>query len=277
MRSKQRTAQWGCSAALLLGLGGARFVSGQEPADQDKTGQGSTEKKQLSPEEQASNATLRKAKEERKAESAKRKGKSNAALVAAGNPEVAAKPSEKIAYDYELPGADGKGVPLSGFRGKVLLVVNLARNSSYNGQLAALEKLSEHYRDKGVVVLGVPSNDFGAAEPGADPEIQKIYKVDNKVTFPVMAKSSLAGTSELPLYGYLTNSKGAPVGGPIQWNYTKFLVDKTGKVVARFSPDVAPDSPELTSTLEQLVSGRYKPHKKPEQASPGEDDDDGGF
>ncbi len=168
-------------------------------------------------------------------------------------------------------------MPLSSFKGKVLLLVNLARNSSYNGQLPALEKLSQQYKDKDVVVLGVPSNDFGAAEPGADADIQKIYKTDNKVTFPVMAKSSLAGTSELPLYIYLTRSKGAPAGGPVQWNYTKFLVDKTGKVVARFSPDVAPDSPELTSTLEQLVSGRYKPHKKPEQTSPAEDDDDGDF
>src|ERR1700736_5751653 len=94
--------------------------------------------------------------------------------------------SEKSVLDYELPGADGKGVPFATYKGKVILVVNLARNSSYNEQLPALTKLSEKYQDKGLVVIGIPSNDFGAAEPGTDAEIQKFYKADNKVSFPVM-------------------------------------------------------------------------------------------
>jgi len=155
---------------------------------------------------------------------------------------------EKTAYDYELPGSDGKGVPLSSFKGKTLLIVNL-------------QKLSETYKDKGVVVIGVPSNEFGAAEPGTEAEIQKAYKTDAKVTFPVMAKSTLTGEAELPFFTFLTTGKGVPEGGAVHWNYTKFIVDKTGKVVARFNQDAAPDGVELLSVLDQILDGTYKPKK----------------
>ncbi len=166
------------------------------------------------------------------------KSKTDTAHHSATTPEPPAKP-EKTAYDYSLPSADGKNVPFSNFKGKYVLVVNLARNSSYNDQLAALEKNAETFKDKGLVVIGVPSNDFGAAEPGTDTEVQKAY-ADAKVTFPVMAVSKVSGDDALPFYLYLTKSKGAPVGGPVHWNYTKFVVDKNGKVIARLSPDVAP-------------------------------------
>ncbi|WP_089838756.1 glutathione peroxidase [Granulicella pectinivorans] len=175
-------------------------------------------------------------------------------------PGKAEKP-EKTAYDYELPGSDGRGVPLSSFKGKTLLIVNLGRNSSYNSQLPALQKLSETYKDKGVVVIGVPSNEFGAAEPGTEAEIQKAYTSEAKVTFPVMAKSTLTGEAELPFYLFLTTGKGAPEGGPVHWNYTKFIVDKNGKVVARLSQDAAPDGTELLSILDQILDGTYKPKK----------------
>ncbi|WP_263373837.1 glutathione peroxidase [Granulicella aggregans] len=183
---------------------------------------------------------------------------------------------EKTAYDYVLPGADGKDVPLTNFKGKYILIVNLARKSSYNAQLAALEKDYETYKDKGLVVIGVPSNDFGAAEPGKDPEIQKAY-ADAKVTFPVMAVSKLAGDDVIPFYLYLTKSKDAPAGGPVHWNYTKFFVNKEGKVIARLGQDVTPDSPEMISTIEQILDGRYKPKKGGKEGPPsdgGGDDDD---
>jgi glutathione peroxidase len=176
--------------------------------------------------------------------------------------------SDKTAYAYVLPGADGKDVPLSSFKGKMVLLVNLARNSSYNEQLPALIKLSETYKDKGLIVVGVPSNDFGAAEPGTDTEIQKFYKTDNKVPFPVMARSPLIGDETLPLYEYLTKGKAIPPGGNVHWNYTKFLIDKNGKVIARLEPDVAPDSPEMLSTLDQIFSGTYKAKPKDEPAGP---------
>jgi glutathione peroxidase len=181
---------------------------------------------------------------------------------------------EKTAYDYNLPGANGKDVPLTSFKGKYILVVNLARKSSYNAQLSALIKDYETYKDKGLIVVGVPSNDFGASEPGTDPEIQKAY-ADAKVTFPIMAVSKLTGDQEIPFYHYLTKSEGAPAGGNVHWNYTKFVVDKNGKVVARLEPDVTPDSPEMISTISQILDGKYKPKKSDKKdASILSDDDD---
>lgn len=167
--------------------------------------------------------------------------------------------SNKNAYDYHLAGPAGNDVPLASFKGKVILLVNLARESSYDSQLSALIKLSNMYKDKGLVVIGVPSNDFGACEPGTDAEIQKTYKVDEKVPFPVMARSTLIGEEEIPLYGYLTKGKGALPGGDVHWNYTKFLIDRKGRAIARFKPDVAPDSAEMLATLDQIFSGTYKP------------------
>lgn len=183
-----------------------------------------------------------------------------------------AKP-EKTAYDFNLPGADGKDVPLASFKGKTILVVNLARKSTYSDQLAALIKLNDLYKDKGLVVLGVPSNDFGAEEPGTAPDIQKAY-ADAKVDFPVMAPSKLSGDDELPFFVYLTKSKGAPAGGPVHWNYTKFFIDKKGNVIARLDPDVAPDSPEMLSTVDQILDGTFKPKKAGGKPPAGGDDDD---
>ena len=194
----------------------------------------------------------------------------------AAEPGKAAKPEkpEKTAYDYNLPGADGKDVPLSKFKGKYVLIVNLARSSSYNEQLPALIKLADTYKDKNLIVVGVPSNDFGASEPGTDAEIQKAY-TGAKVNFPIMAVSKLSGDDEIPFYLYLTKSKSAPAGGPVHWNYTKFFVDKNGKVIARLDPDVAPDSHEMLSTVDEIVSGTFKPKKAGDKAAaPGAPDDD---
>ena len=289
---KLRATRWFMGSLVLAGAlaGGSLHAAAQEPADQDKTGEGATEKKQplpdlnntkvssdpgkkmngngkaAQPEPGEANKALNKeadGKPDGKADDAGAKpagggGRGGRGGGAGGD---AATPPEKIAYDYELPGADGKGVPLSTYKGKVLLIVNVARNSSYNTQLVGLEKLSEQYKDKGLIVIGVPSDEFGAAEPGTDPEIDKIYKVDDKVTFPIMAKSALTGNQELPFYQYLTKAKAVPENGPVHWNYTKFIVDKTGKVVIRLGPDVAPDSPEMQSMLEQVLSGRFKPRR----------------
>lgn len=186
--------------------------------------------------------------------------------------ENPAKDAEKTAYDYYLPGPDGKSIPLSNYKGKYLLIVNLARNSSYNSQLAALSKDADTYKDKGLVVIGVPSNDFGAGEPGTNAEIQKAY-ADAKVTFSVMAVSKLGGDDGLPFYQYLTKSKGVPPGGPVHWNYTKFILDKNGKVVARLSPDVDAGSPEMLATLTEVTTGTFKPKKDHGKGGPGGDDD----
>ena len=173
----------------------------------------------------------------------------------------------QTAYDFRLPGADGKDIPLRNFKGKYILLVNLARRSSYDQQLAAIIKLNDTYKDKGWVVIGVPSNDFGAEEPGTNGEIQKDY-TDAKVDFPVVSVSKVSGEEQLPIYEYLTKSKGAPPGGPVHWNFTKFIIDTKGKVIARLSPDVEPDSAEMLSTIDQIVSGTYKPESDNKDGAP---------
>ena len=165
------------------------------------------------------------------------------------------------AYNYSLPGPDGKNVPLSNYKDKYILLVNLGRKSTYNEQLPALIKLNDTYKDKNLVVIGVPSNEFGAAEPGTQAEVLKAY-ADAKVDFPVMGLSKLAGDDALPLYAYLTTSKSAPAGGAVAWNYTKFVIDKQGNVVARMDSDVKPDSPEMLSILDEILAGTYKPKKE---------------
>jgi glutathione peroxidase len=180
--------------------------------------------------------------------------------------------AEKTAYDYNLPSTDGKNIPLAYFKGKYVLVVNLARNSSYNAQLTALIKLSDTYKAKGLLLIGIPTNDFGGSEPGTETEIQKAY-ADAKVSFPVMAVSKLTGEEEIPFYLYLTKSKSAPPGGDVHWNFTKFIIDKKGKVVARLNPDVAPDSPEMLSTLDEILDGTFKPKKQSDEKTAASSDD----
>ena len=185
-----------------------------------------------------------------------------------------AKTLGKNAYDYGLPAEDGKNLPLSTFKGKVLLIVNLARMSTYASQLSGLQKLNDTFKDKGLVILGVPSSDFGNAEPGTPAEIAKAY-AEAKVTFPVMQVSTLTGVHELPLFEYLTKDKAIKDDG-LHWNYTKFLVDRKGNVIVRFPPEVGPDSLEMIATVQEVVDGTWKPKKAPEKKEEegGADDDD---
>ena len=164
----------------------------------------------------------------------------------------------ETAYDFHLIGPDGKDVPLSDYKDKYLLVVNLGRKSSYNDQLPALIKLNDTYKSKGLIVIGIPSNEFGAAEPGTQADILKAY-ADAKVDFPIMGLSKLTGDDALPLYTYLIKG----TGGAVAWNYTKFIIDKKGKAVAWLDSDVTPDSPEMVSTIEEVLDGTYKPKKEP--------------
>ena len=192
-----------------------------------------------------------------------------AAIVA--RPATADKPPQKPAktvYDYSVVGFDSKEIPLSTFKGKVLLIVNLASQSIFRDQIALLDDLQKAYKDKGLVVVGVPSNDFGAQEPGADAEIQKRYTGDLHLTFPVFARASVRGKDQAALYRFLTSDKKGPTGGDVHWSYTKFIVDRTGKVVARFEPHVAPNSPELLVTIEGVLAGTFKP---PAQKDDGDD------
>lgn len=179
----------------------------------------------------------------------------------------AAEKPAKTVYDYSLVDLDGKEVSLSAYKGKVLLIVNLASQSIFHEQNAMLEELQKAYQDQGFVVLGVPSNDFGAQEPGSDADVQKVYSKDLHLSFPVFARVSVRGKDQAALYAFLTGDKKASTGGDVHWSYTKFVVDRTGKVVARFEPHVLPNAPEVRVTIEDVLAGKFKipAHKDEEQ------------
>lgn len=181
--------------------------------------------------------------------------------AAAGQSATADKPAKTI-YDYSLVDFHKKEIPLSLFKGKVLLIVNLASQSIFRDQIALLDELEKTYRKDGLVVIGVPSNDFGAQEPGSDEDIQKIYRDEFQVTFPVFARASVRGKDQTALYGFLTGGANGRTKGDVHWSYTKFIVDRSGMVVARFEPRVAPNVPELKSTLEDVLAGKFKPERK---------------
>ncbi len=149
-------------------------------------------------------------------------------------------------HDFTMRTLDGRELSLSDFRGKTVLVVNVASRCGYTPQYKGLQALWEAHRDRGLVVLGVPANDFGAQEPGSDAEIQTFCEKNYGVTFPVLSKITVKGANKHPLYQWLTSA--APAG-EVAWNFEKFLVDGQGNVVARFPSRVAPDSQELHNAL----------------------------
>jgi len=196
--------------------------------------------------------------------------------VAVGRSAAVDKPAqkpEKTIYDYSLVDFDKKEVPLATFRGKVLLIVNLASQSIFRDQIALLDELQKTYKDKGLVVIGVPSNDFGAQEPGTDADVQKIYSTDLHLSFQVFARTSVRGKDQAALYEFLTGDKKGTTGGNVHWSFTKFVVDRTGKVVARFEPHVAPNAPEVQVTIEDVLAGTFKP---PAPKGEGDDKKDSG-
>jgi glutathione peroxidase len=132
-----------------------------------------------------------------------------------------------------------------------VLVVNTASECGYTPQYAGLEKLYQKYKDRGFVIAAFPSNDFGKQEPGSDQEIKAFCERQYKTTFDLYSKIPVKGEAKDPLYKFLTSQPGAT--GEIEWNFTKFLVDKDGRVVARFPSKVTPEAPELTSKLESIL------------------------
>ena len=151
-------------------------------------------------------------------------------------------------HDFTMNSIDGKAQPLAAFKGKAVLIVNVASQCGYTPQYKGLEALYQKYKGQGLVIVGVPANNFGAQEPGSDAEIKTFCERNYKVTFPMMSKVSVKGSDMTPLYAMLTKT-----GGDVKWNFTKFLVGKDGQVVKRFESGVDPESPELMKAVEEAL------------------------
>jgi glutathione peroxidase len=158
-------------------------------------------------------------------------------------------------YSFTLKSIDGQPVSLRTYHGKVLMLVNVASKCGYTPQYAGLEALYEKYKDRGLVIVGIPANNFMSQEPGTNAEIKTFCRNKYNVSFPMMAKISVLGEDKAPLYSFLTDKSINPqIGGDIKWNFTKFLFDRNGKPLQRFEPAVTPDSPEVTKAIESALA-----------------------
>src|SRR5262249_50836751 len=145
----------------------------------------------------------------------------------------------------------GKPVEFKQYQGKVLLIVNVASECGYTPQYKGLQELHKKYAGKGLAIVGVPSNDFGQQEPGTHAQIAEFCKKHYGVEFDRLAKVAVTGKDQCPLSRHLTSKESNPkLGGPVQWNFEKFLVSRTGIVVARFASDVEPDAPDGVKAVE---------------------------
>jgi glutathione peroxidase len=157
-------------------------------------------------------------------------------------------------YEFTPKSIDGQPAPLGAYKGKVLLLVNVASKCGFTPQYKGLEATYEEYKDKGLVIVGFPANNFMAQEPGTNEEIKTFCTRTYNVTFPMMSKISVKGDDQADLYKYLTDKTAHPeTGGDIKWNFTKFLVDRNGNIVARFEPATRPDSPEVKAAIEKAL------------------------
>jgi len=148
---------------------------------------------------------------------------------------------------------DGKKISLKPYEGKVLLIVNVASHCGFTPQYQQLEAVYEKYKDKGLVILGFPCNQFGAQEPGTDAEIKQFCSSKYNVTFPLFDKIEVNGPNRHPLYVALAGTD-SPYPGDIKWNFSKFLISRDGKILKRFEPRVVPDSAEVTQAIESALA-----------------------
>lgn len=165
---------------------------------------------------------------------------------------MAAKPTSL--YDFTMEDIDGKPVNLGQYRGKVLLVVNTASFCGNTPQYTDLETIYEQYRDKGLEVLAFPANNFGQQEPGTNAEIKGFCLTKYSVSFPLFSKISVKGSDKHPLYEYLTEQ--SPFPGEVEWNFQKYLIDRSGNVVGRFHHRTKPLSPEIVKEVERVLAAR---------------------
>lgn len=180
------------------------------------------------------------------------------------SPVVASRPATRPAsqpapagvHAFTVKDIDGVPKSLAEYRGKVLLIVNVASRCGYTPQYAGLEALYREYKDNGLVVLGVPSNDFGRQEPGSNAEIKAFCSTKYRTTFAMLAKVSVSrGPEQAPLYRYLTSKKeNGVLDATVAWNFNKFLVDKDGRLIGHYASKVAPDDKGLRQAIEAALA-----------------------
>ena len=159
-------------------------------------------------------------------------------------------------YDIPLKDIDGKSTSLKAYQGKAILIVNVASKCGYTRQYKPLETIYNQYKDKGLVVLGFPSNDFGGQEPGTNEEIKEFCSNKYNVTFPILDKVGVkSGKGQHPLYANLTG-KESSFPGEVKWNFGKFLIGRDGKLVARFGSADEPDSEKVTNAIEGALAAK---------------------
>jgi glutathione peroxidase len=177
----------------------------------------------------------------------------NAPAPATPAPGVSA-PTAPEALNFKVKDIDGKEVNLADYKGKVLLVVNVASKCGNTPQYEGLEKTYDKLKDKGFVILGFPANNFGGQEPGTDEQIKEFCSLTYQVKFPMFSKISVKGNDQHPLYKYLTSLDTKPVAkGDISWNFEKFLIGRDGKVIARFAPKTKIEDPAVMGAIEQAL------------------------
>ena len=155
-------------------------------------------------------------------------------------------------HDFTLTGLDGKPLPLAQFKGKVVLLVNTASECGYTPQYEGLEKLWEGYKSKGLVIVGVPSNDFGGQEPGTAQEIATFCKINYGVTFPLADKTVVKGASADPVYKWAGDEAGAD--GQPKWNFHKYLFGRDGRFIGWFSTQATPTGPKITKAIDAALA-----------------------
>jgi glutathione peroxidase len=161
-------------------------------------------------------------------------------------------PTAGTVADFSATRIDGRPQALADYAGQVLLVVNVASQCGFTPQYAGLQQLWNDYRARGLVVLGFPCDQFGHQEPGSDDEIGRFCSIDQGVDFPMFAKVEVNGDGEHPLFTWLKNEKAGPRGADIDWNFTKFLLDRDGNVLDRFGPTTTPE--EITPEVEKALA-----------------------
>jgi len=163
----------------------------------------------------------------------------------------------KSIYDFKMKDIDGNDVKLKKYKGNVLLVVNTASKCGYTPQYEGLQTTFDKYKERGFYVLGFPANNFGGQEAGTAAEIKEFCTLKYKVTFPMFAKISVVGQDQDPLYSYLTSKETNPAfAGDITWNFNKFLIDRDGKIVARFTSKDKPDGEAVKQAIEKYLTAK---------------------